>query len=126
MVKLTPDIVYTHGSMTQHLRKLSGGEVQIKVLHEGFCKIDGQQQWVRDVELYNGTQKLMGARTRVSAESIAGPLKILTELGLTPLGDWLFKQNYEIVSREHHNETERTTVYHVNGAKLTLEEKFDL
>ncbi len=126
MIKLTPDIVYTRGSMTQTLRELTGGDITIVVLQETFCDYNGKNVWLRDAELWHKTQKFMFARTTIPADAANGKLNVLLSLGNKPLGDWLFKQDYRIVKREHSNATDRTTIFEVLGELITLEEQFIL
>lgn len=140
MVKLTPDIVFTSGSITLALRELTGGELTVTVLQEKYCSSDAFIQkylkcdrvWMRDVILSHQGQSLVWARSCASVQAVQENLQEFTKLGTTPLGDWMFSHDVKLFKRDVNAavndaiQNERISVYELLGEKLMVHEQFQL
>ncbi len=134
MIKLTPDIVFTQGSMTQALRTITGGEPVITVVQEKYADsnevtrryLECDRIWIRDVVITYKDQRLMSARTCVSEHAAQHNLNYLLTLGDKPLGDWLFAQDIKLIKRDIDSENaRRVSLYEVLGEQLMIQEEFD-
>ncbi len=93
----------THrGSLTRLLRRASGNQLSVRVLHQGWGRPRADEarllhlrsrQWVliREVELSGQGEPWILARTLIPMRTLRGANRQLLHLGTRPLGDLLFQ-----------------------------------
>lgn len=126
-------LLYTEGSLTQALRQSFDEPIRVEVLREVArpCQpeeakiLQDNQLWQREVLITAG-RPLILARTRISLHHAQHQLKTLTELGNTPLGDWLFNQTnlHRLSFTVDEENNRRDAVYELDGATIWIQESF--
>lgn len=135
--------LFSTGSLTKKIEQFSGQKMLVQPIFEGRQTLNLQQKhqlnltisrpqsaWVREVALFGkkGEPAWVLAKSVFAFNHLTGQSRQLSNLGKRPIGYVIFRRNKaKLVKRwyqQHENGWERTSLYHWQGAKLLISERF--
>lgn len=120
------------GSLTEKLMDVCA-DFQVEIVEEGWQAVTSSEnftkQWMREVLLKCGNQKLIFAQTILPDVTIENVAKEVLHLGNRPIGLWLFPQNPQRLGLEWQQDSEtglyaRRAQYLLHGYPIEIKELF--